>query len=226
MLAQEGVTPLCRRALTHLQQQRQTDAFDLENGTETGGLEPLWKLSIDSPNACYGERYEATTPQELHSVLRFLNIHAQNFTFIDLGCGKGRTLLLASNFGFGKIVGVEFALELATTAQANVEKQALHNIEVLHKDAATFDFPKGSKVLYMYNPFSAEVLDRVLENLRKCTDEEIYVVYKSPRCAYLLDQCGYLQPHAAAPEALHIRIWRSNWRSGSTNPINSIRNAA
>ncbi|WP_157271639.1 class I SAM-dependent methyltransferase [Azohydromonas aeria] len=208
MLAREGVAPLCRRALAQLRQQRQADAFDLEHGTETGGLEPLWKLDIDSPNARYGERYEATTAQELHAVLEFLNVPVRDYSFIDLGCGKGRTLIVAARFGFGRVVGVEFARELADTASANLARQALGNTAVLHADAAAYEFPPGGKVVYMYNPFSEEVLARVLENLREHGDGSLYIVYKSPRCAPLLDGCGFLKRHAHAPGAPHIEIWQ------------------
>lgn len=207
MLAQEGIAPICRRALTHLRARRQQDAFDLEHGTETSGLEPLWNLSIDSPNARYGERYEATTAQELLAVLEFLRIPAKNFSFIDLGCGKGRTLIVAARFGFGKVIGVEFAQELAATAQANLVSQALHNAIVVQTDAAQFTFPAGGKVIYLYNPFSSEVLSHVLENLRACSEEALYVVYKSPRCAALLDGCDFLSRHDRAPNAEHIAIW-------------------
>lgn len=207
MLAREGIAPMCRRALTHLRPRGQRDAFDLEHGTETSGLEPLWKLNIDSPNARYGERYEATTAEELLAVLKFLNLPTQSFTFIDLGCGKGRTLIVAARFGFGRVIGVEFAQELAATAQANIAKQELRNAFVLQADAAQFTFPHGGKVIYLYNPFSAEVLARVLDNLRACRDEPLYVVYKSPHCAALLDSCDFLHRHDKAPGAEHIAIW-------------------
>jgi SAM-dependent methyltransferase len=208
ILAQEGLAPMCRRALTHLRARRQQDTFDLEHGTETSGLEPLWKLRIDSPNARYGERYEATTPQELLAVLTFLNLPASDFTFIDLGCGKGRTLIVAARYGFGKVIGVEFAQELAAKAQANVASQELRNAVVLQADAAQFTFPPGGKVVYLYNPFSSEVLSHVLENLRASSDETLYVVYKSPRCAALLDGCDFLKRHDRALGAEHIAIWQ------------------
>lgn len=209
LLAQEGIAPMCRRALKHLRTRRQQDAFDLEHGTETSGLEPLWKLSIDSPNARYGERYEATTSQELLTVLEYLKVPAQDFSFIDLGCGKGRTLIVAARFGFGKVIGVEFAQELAATAQNNIASQALHNTVVLQADAAQFIFPPGGKIIYLYNPFSSEVLSHVLKNLSACKNEIFYVVYKSPRCSDLLDSCDFLRRHDRAPNAEHIAIWHS-----------------
>lgn len=208
MLTEEGVAPLCRRAVAHLRNQQHKDSFDLENGTETSGLEPLWKLNINSPNAQFGERYEATTQQELVSVLQSLDVSPENSTFIDLGCGKGRTLIIASQFGFKQAIGVEFAQELFATAQKNISSKRLTNATVVHADAAEFLFPHGNKVIYLYNPFSEEVLSRVLDNLRRCVEDNFYVVYKSPRCGQLLDSCDFLKRHKKAAGALHIDIWQ------------------
>ncbi len=44
----------------------------------------------------------------------------QDFTFIDLGSGKGRVLLMASEYPFQKIIGVEFMPELHRAAQKNI----------------------------------------------------------------------------------------------------------
>jgi hypothetical protein len=198
-LAREGIAPMYRRALTHLRARRRRDAFELEQGTETSGLEPLWKLNIDSPNARYGEQYEATAPQDQLSVLKFLNVPVKDYSFIDLGCGNGRTLIVASRFCFGKTIGVGFAQELPGTAQANLALQV---------DAAELSFPSGDKVVYLYNPFSSEVPSQVLDNLRVCRQEPLYVVYKSPRRAALLDGFDFLRRYDRAPGAQHIAIWQ------------------
>jgi 2-polyprenyl-3-methyl-5-hydroxy-6-metoxy-1,4-benzoquinol methylase len=43
-------------------------------------------------------------------------------TFIDIGCGKGRVLLMAAEHGFRKIIGIDFAADLCLTARGNVEQ--------------------------------------------------------------------------------------------------------
>jgi predicted RNA methylase len=110
------------------------------------------------------------------------------FTFVDLGSGKGRALLLASRFPFRKIVGVELASELSAVAAANIKLfaapwQRCREIEAICTDAATFDYPAGPMVLYLNNPFLPPVLKRCLKNLVRNLEvepREVYVVYVHP----------------------------------------------
>jgi SAM-dependent methyltransferase len=208
MLGQQGVAETCRRALARARRQQDKDAFDLQHGTDTSGLMPLWQLDIASANARFGERYQASTEEELVAVLHHLPIAPSGCSFVDLGCGKGRTLLVAARLGFTNVVGVEFARELAETATVNVARAGMVNITVLHADAADVEFPRGNLVVYLYNPFSEEVLERVLEHLLPHASSGLFVVYKTPRCAELLDNCGFLARYPSCTAASHIVIWR------------------
>jgi SAM-dependent methyltransferase len=205
---EDGMLEACRRAVAHLGRRRSVEDFDRMHGTDTGGLEPLWKLSIRSPNARFGERYEATHERELTAALDFLGEDLRSFVFIDLGCGKGRTLLVASSMGFERVIGVEFARELAEIAQRNLNRVQARNAMVLHADAADFEFPDGNVVLYLYNPFSEEIVQKVLGRLRASGPGKRYVVYKTPRCAHLLDASGFLDRFGRPPAAPHMEIWR------------------
>jgi SAM-dependent methyltransferase len=208
LVKSEGFASSCCRAWAHLWRQREVDLFDIENGTETAGIEPLWKLSIRSPNAKFGERYQATTEHELSAALESLALRREHSTFIDLGCGKGRTLLVASRLGFAKVIGVEFAQELADVAWRNVAAVGANNATVVHADAAEFSFPSDENlVVYMYNPFSQEVLARVIEHLPR--RRELHVIYKMPRCAELLDGSGFLERQPRPQRASHIAVWRA-----------------
>jgi len=109
------------------------------------------------------------------------------FTFIDIGAGKSRTLLLASRYDFSKIIGVEFAKELATCASRNIasfrcDRQRCRDLNIVEADAAPFQFPNTPLVLFFYNPFTQNVFDVVLGNIvaslkaqRRCC----YIVYGS-----------------------------------------------
>ena len=208
VLDEEGVAATLRRALRPFGPRQAPDPFDLENGTDTSGLAPLWRLNIASPNARHGERYQATGEQELLAALAFLPEALPRFTFVDLGCGKGRTLLVAARRGFGQVIGVEFARELAEIAARNLAVCGLRNAQVLHADAAEVVLPAGDTVVYLYNPFSAEILARVLAKLRAGRHERLYVIYKTPRCAALLDRCDFLERFGRPPAAPHIEVWR------------------
>ena len=90
-------------------------------------------------------------------------------TFIDIGCGKGITLLLAARYPFEKIIGVEFCREFAETAKRNIARyrgsRRSNRFEVLCMDAVDYEFPDGPLLIYFFNPFRKPVLERVLENI-------------------------------------------------------------
>src|SRR5262249_41876406 len=94
----------------------------------------------------------------------------QDFIFIDLGSGKGRSLLMAAAYGFKRIIGVEFMPEWHRAAEENIRKFAAANpsappIESVCMDAVDFDFPAEPLVVYLFNPFPEPVFVTVMERL-------------------------------------------------------------
>jgi hypothetical protein len=82
--------------------------FDCRFGVNTSGNVELRDLNIEGPNVVHGIRYQPTPTRLFHEMMVALNVPVSNFTLIDFGCGKGRTLLQAARFGFKKAIGVEF----------------------------------------------------------------------------------------------------------------------
>ena len=108
-------------------------------------------------------QYQASEPELFHEILSALPAPPNGFTFIDLGSGKGRTLLMASDYPFQRIIGVELLDELNHIAKQNIatyhsEKQQCFNIETYCGDARAFQFPQEPLVLYLFNPFPDYVL--------------------------------------------------------------------
>lgn len=212
----EGFLATLNKCLCVLKHRSPTEDFDLKYGTDTGGVEPLWKFKICSPNARFGASYQATQEEELAVAVNFLDEDLKAFTFIDLGCGKGRTLLVATKFGFKQVIGVEFVAELAEIARRNLAKMRTANAVVLHADAADFHFPDSDSVIYLYNPFSQEVLRKVVANLRECCSKRLYVMYKFPQCAEVFDSSGFLTRFGSPPVARNIQIWSVAGRSNGS----------
>ena len=131
-----------------------------------------------------GAQYHASEPALFHEMLSALPVPADGFVFIDLGSGKGRALLMASDYAFRQIVGVELLEELNQAAGKNIANyhsanQRCFNIESVCCDAREFTFSGGPLVLYLFNPFPDYVLRTVLENLRKSVEaqpREVYVI--------------------------------------------------
>ena len=132
----------------------------------------------------------------------------RDFTFIDLGCGKGRVLLMASDYPFKKIIGVEFMPDLHRAAQKNIagystDRQQCRQIEAVCMDARDFQFPSGPLVVYLFNPFSEATFAQVLENLRHSVEQTprpIYIAYRFTEFENLLAQEPWLEKIAGAEQ--------------------------
>jgi predicted RNA methylase len=207
-----GLAATFREALACRRAAPGSDEFDAKYRTDTGISTPLWKLKIVSPNARFGVKYQATSEQELVDSVNFLHENPQTLSFIDLGCGKGRTLLVAAGLGFKCVIGVEFALELVEVARGNLAKMGIVNGIVEHADAADYQLPRCDMVVYLYNPFSDVVMRRVVANLEGTHTNRLYVIYKVPACADVLDSSGFLTPLGSPPGRPYIQVWKATPR--------------
>lgn len=92
--------------------------------------------------------------------------------FVDIGCGKGRALLLAMQRGVGKITGIDISPALISTATANVDvfqKKLQYDgkTSVECADAATFSVPDDATLIHMYCPFIGDDFRRFITCLHK-----------------------------------------------------------
>ena len=178
--------------------------FDRARGIDTGGIGSARR------NREF-EHYEATLPKEFERLLRPLDIDVRDFTYVDLGCGKGRTLVLAIELGFKRIIGVEFDPELARVAQANVAvstRTVRASTEIVVLDAAEYVFPDEPLVVYFYNPFRGATMQRVLENLHRsltASPRPVFVVYYVPISRDKFDASGFLDPIHVSRRAVVYR---------------------
>jgi SAM-dependent methyltransferase len=188
------------------------DSFDATLGTDTERPEVLVHLSIESPNYVHGMRYEASDTEMCDRTIGSLGIDPPGFTFIDLGCGKGRPLIVAARHGLGKLVGVEFAGELVEVCRANLAKVGIANAEVVHLDVCDYRFPLTPLVVYMFNPFDAKIMERVLRNLHQTYEQSprdirmIYLHTGNPEIFALFRQQTWLD---AVSEEKGVRVYRS-----------------
>lgn len=145
---------------------------------------------------CGGHGYQPTDPAYFAEMIGALEIDHSRFTFIDIGSGKGRVLLMASGYPFRKIVGVEVIAELVQIAQENLsrfapEQRRCPDIELWQGDARHFPFPPESAVVYLFNPFPECVMAELLRNLEASLCQcprRLYLVFHNLPYARLLDR--------------------------------------
>jgi hypothetical protein len=132
----------------------------------------------------------------------------QEFTFVDLGSGKGRVLLMAAQYEFKRIIGVEFIPEWHRIAEQNIRKFTAQYgtasaIESFCMDAREFNFPAGPLVVYLFNPFPEPVLAAVLKKLWQswvANPRPLFIAYRYPELETLLKKGEWLEKIAGTEQ--------------------------
>lgn len=206
-----GLPAVAREAMHRLARGRKEGSregrcdFDSEFGTDTSGVIQPWELDIPEPLVRQAVQYGTASVDGFTELLTSLSINHQAYSFIDLGSGKGRALLLASRFPFKQIVGVELSSRLHQTSKANIERfqadwQRSRNLVSLCQNATEFQFPPHNTVLYLFNPFGAEILRDVVANLEsslRAVPRRVYILYVKPVHRRVLEESGTFSVHHA-----------------------------
>jgi SAM-dependent methyltransferase len=151
------------------------------HGVDTSGLVPAKHLVTGHANDEHVTAYYGVAPSILRSLIaqwrETIPPHPiSSYTFIDIGAGKGRGLLVASEFQFRKVIGIELNSSLAAIARTNVAHwihthseditaPRLATIEIIEQDALDYTFPNTPTLLFLFHPFEAPVLRKLLRNI-------------------------------------------------------------
>jgi tRNA G46 methylase TrmB len=186
------------------------DSLPARRRQRYGDVDFDWDHRVDTTSATVGWRdrllgllhspYQPTEPGLFQEMLASLQIDFREFAFIDVGSGKGRVLLMAADYPFRRVIGVELLPALHRVAAENIRKyksdsQECMLIEVLCEDAREFVFPRGPLVLYLFNPLSESGLLDLLSNLERSlreTPRPVFVLYHNPQLEHVLLHCPWL----------------------------------
>src|SRR5713226_561215 len=110
------IDPVLRRAWWKILREffSPPDAFDRKYGIETRRTVWRKRVSIMGDNV----NYEPVDLELFAHGIAFV----PRVTFVDLGCGKGRALILAHEAGFRNLIGVEMSPKLAAAARSNLQR--------------------------------------------------------------------------------------------------------
>jgi SAM-dependent methyltransferase len=155
-------------------------------------------------------------------------------TFFDFGCGRGRAMIVASEFPFRQILGIDLSPVLCADARDNaaIVSRSYPNrppITVIEGDATNATIPSGNVVAFIYHAFGPATLARVIGRLETAAQggQDVTIIYENPLYAYLVDDSPVFtrwhgeqvacEPeerphHPDADEAIAI------WRSGIDKP--------
>jgi SAM-dependent methyltransferase len=185
--------------------------FDHKYGTDTSGFLGPEDLVNGRANDALNHGYSAISPSVFREACRrwreslpAVSGRMEAYSFVDVGAGKGRALLLAAELPFRKVVGVELSEELWRIAQSNVAQwsrvaRPKAKIRVVLGDAAKFRWPRTPLLVYLYNPFACALVAQVAEKLAAVAESSsglVDLLYVNPTCTDTLTSQG-----------LFVRLW-------------------
>jgi len=174
---------------------RRGERFDRRHGIETSKLVKRDALTgMDEELREHAGDYVPGNPAVLKRIVRKSGVDPAAFTFVDLGCGKGRMLIAASEYPFRAILGIEADPDLFAVAERNmVSAQASGRVSVVHQDARTADLPAADLFIYMYSPFRGPIFEQVAERLADLAGEPgraVVIAYSADWEADILERTG------------------------------------
>ena len=201
--------PLIDSILHRLDQytQKNSAKFDQQFGTRTYGRMDV-PVNEDPRNpTLWG--YSAINHDFFREIMQSIPEPLDSYTFVDVGSGKGAAVLMASEFPYKHLVGVELNAELVHDARDNVEKFNTRTGKHIAPEWSVGDFfqwkpPQQPCVFFFNNPFPATLTLLALERLEKMLSEHQYptilVFRKAPKsCGDYLHRSTFWTPQRLAP---------------------------
>jgi predicted RNA methylase len=197
--------------------QRQLE-FDTKYGIDTAIKVAATELRVPDPGskaALHAVGYQPTGVSALHQILQAIPLDFANWTFVDIGAGKGRALLVGSHYPFRRIIGVELSPHLVAIARRNVATyrdpaQRCRAIECVCGDASRYRLPdEGNVLLYLYNPFGEPIMRTFLETIGEAVasarKRQIWIAYANPTLKEMFESTAFL---ASVPNPIGLALYR------------------
>jgi hypothetical protein len=200
--------------------------FDAKYGTDTNADLTPSEAAIPSRRRGVATMYLPTLDEEFEAMLDALawpESLLRQTTFVDVGSGKARVVMLAAMRNFREAVGVELSPVLHAIAERNVailEGQLKCPVRLELADATELAVPRGPFIAYLYHPFrdpiAALVMDRLLASL-EANPRPAAILYGHPTLQRCIDPSvfarGGVFRDVANGERMtrHFRIGWSVW---------------
>lgn len=175
--------------------------FDAEFGVRTSGLVAGRNLKSGHRHDRHATAYYGVAPSVFRALVkRWQRSRSdgalEEVSFLDVGAGMGRALLLAAELPFRRVVGVELNPTLARIAKRNLtiwraSGRAQASMRVVCGDAVEFPLPAGPCLAFLFNPFGATVMRRLLKSWSKALNEraeEFDLIYVNHEQEHILEQ--------------------------------------
>jgi hypothetical protein len=202
--------------------------FDQIHGVDTSGLIPSKHLKTGHENDAHVTAYYGVAPSILRTLITLWQATnpphpLEKYTFLDIGAGKARAMMVASELPFRGVIGIELNPSLVRIAQRSLDhwiashaddttSPPLAPIHLYEQDALTFDLPRTHTLAFLFHPFEAAVLKLLLRRIESrfgkrsgSRSVSFDLLYVNSECRNVLDNHPaftrlFLGPVAMSPE--------------------------
>ena len=186
----DGINKTSKAAFSHLYDLY----FDWKYNLDTVTWISHENLIKENNIAKYSGHYQGTNAYLVKTLLKRLNL-SKDRTFVDIGSGKGRILLLAHHYGFNAVKGIELSQQLHDISKKNIQSftsktKSKPNIALFNIDATTYKFNKKDSIIFMYNPFNGIIFEMVIQNLKQSLldhPRKMTIIYMNPTETAILE---------------------------------------
>ena len=144
----------------------------------------------------------------IERLMREIVKYESNKTFLDVGCGKGRAMIVAAAYGFEQITGIDFSKEFCEDSEATIklysQKNSTAHFTVINTDAYYFEIPNDITTIFFFNPFDGFIMNEVVSNIIKSRNRNsrtIRVLYANPQHKSIFIENGF-------SEIYYFKKWR------------------
>ncbi|MEO9144348.1 MAG: class I SAM-dependent methyltransferase [Ginsengibacter sp.] len=158
---------------------------------------------IQSNHLAHASIYQASNYYMIEKAFGYLKKENVINNIIDFGSGKGRIMVVAANFGFKKITGIDFSESLCREAEANIEKIKASfpatYFKVVCGDAFSYAPDNDDNVFFFFNPFDEIIMLQVVKNILysiKQNPRKVLIVYLNPLYKEIFLSAGFEEEYS------------------------------
>jgi SAM-dependent methyltransferase len=174
--------------------------FDATHGVTTAANIELSDYDVAKEMLAAMEPAECIHEGVFRKIVEGLIPCPEAWDFLDIGCGQGKALVLASAYPFRRVRGVELEQRVCDLAQRNVTRfmrsasTQCHDIETVCTDARSYADYRDRTFVFVFNPFRGAIMKDYVAQLGRAAQDgrEFMVAYVNPRDPQAFEQAPFL----------------------------------
>tara|TARA_E500000331_G_scaffold350205_1_gene394685 strand:- start:536 stop:1156 length:621 start_codon:yes stop_codon:yes gene_type:complete len=129
-----------------------------------------------------GSRYESISYSKL-KLLSLFSLKEGFSSFLDIGCGLGRPIIVAGENGYKNLYGVDISSILIDECKKNIKKIGL-KVKLECSDVENYNLPTGKLCIFLFNPFGKEKIEALINKIKN-RKQDTLILYHNPKYSNL-----------------------------------------